>query len=71
MALVTITVEDSPNGKVKVVADPSFETMAKMEISGHGLSSAHGYALVAINAIRKMSKEQSNDLIVSLPKIGR
>ena len=71
MAKVTITFEDSPNDKVKIVSDPSFETMAKMEISGNGLSSAHGYALTAINSIRAASKKQDNSLIVELPKIGR
>lgn len=69
MAKVTITFEDSPNDKVKVVSDPSFETMAKIEISGNGLSSSHGYALTAINAIREASKKEGS-LIVGLPKIG-
>ena len=71
MARVTITIEDSPDGKVKIVSDPSFDTIAKMEISGHSLSAAHGYALVCINAVRKVSKEMANELKVFLPRIGR
>jgi hypothetical protein len=68
---ITITIEQVPGGAVKVVSDPSFETMARMELSGEGLSSANAYALIAINAIRKASKQadaEKRGLIVEIPK---
>lgn len=68
---VTLTFTDTPDGKVKVVSDPSFETMCQMEISGHGLSSANGYALLAINAIRKAAKSKDIDQKVFIPRIGK
>lgn len=68
---VTLTFEDKPDGKVSVTSDPSFETMCQMEISGHGLSSANGYALVAINAIRNASKSKEIDNKVYIPRIGK
>lgn len=73
MAKITITIEDNQvTGGVKVVSDPSFESMAKMDNSGEGLTSAHGYALTAINHIRKVAKENTRDrssLKVNIPKI--
>lgn len=56
MARITITIEDLPQNKVKIEMNPNFETMMKMEISGSKMTSAHGYALCAVNAIRKESK---------------
>jgi hypothetical protein len=71
MARVVITIEDQPNGTVKVVAEPNFATMAQMTASGHELTSAHGYALRALNSIREAAKEQSNTLGIIIPRIGR
>lgn len=68
---VTLTFQDKPNGQVGVVSDPSFETMCQMEISGQGLSSACGYALVAINAIRKAAKSKDIDNTVYIPRTGK
>ena len=56
MAKITVVIEDLPGGKVKVACEPNFETMMKMELSGTRLTSAHGYALLALNAIRNESK---------------
>lgn len=58
MAKIVITIEDLPTKGVKVVAEPNFETMMKMQFSGYELTSAHGYALYALNAIRAESKRQ-------------
>lgn len=69
---VTITIEEQHNGFVKVVSEPSFETMAKMELSGEGLSSANAYALTAINAIRKASKQadlEKRGILIELPRV--
>jgi hypothetical protein len=71
MPKVTLTIEDLPDGKVRVVSDPTFEQMAMLEASGHPLTSAHGYALRAINSIRDASREQGNRLGIWIPKVGR
>lgn len=69
MARVVITIEDTgPNG-VRVVSEPNFETMMKMDLSGIGLTSAHGYALRALNAIRESAK--SSRLIINVPRVKR
>lgn len=70
MALVTITIEDTPDGRVRVVATPNFETMMQMNASGHSLTSAHGYALKALNAIRDESKRREPTRIW-VPPLGR
>lgn len=70
MAKVVITIEDAPNNMVKVVSEPNFETVMNMHDAGHTLTSAHGYALLALNAIRKESKKNEPTSIL-LPKVGR
>lgn len=69
MAKITITIEDLPNGKVKVVADPSFETMASMIVSGENMTSAHGYAMTCIKAVRQESKSKDPQTIIQLPRL--
>lgn len=68
MAKITITIEDLPNNAVKVVCDPTFETMMKMHLSGIGLTAAHGYAFKAINEIRRTSK-QTQILKAPIPRL--
>lgn len=70
MAKVVITIEDMPDGKVKVVSDPNFETMMVMHDSGHPLTAANGYAFTALNAIRNEAKRQGPTRIF-VPRIGR
>ncbi len=70
MAKITLTIEDTPDGNVKVVCTPSFEDMMKMETSGTALTSAHGYALFALNKIREESKRKTPTSIY-IPKLGR
>jgi len=71
MAKIVITVEDQPDGNVKVVATPNFETMMQMNASGAAkLTSAHGYALRALNAIIEGSKEKGPSQII-IPKLIR
>lgn len=67
MAKVTITIEDIGDNKVKVQATPNMETIFKMELSGETLTSAHGYAFTALNAIKKASNENSPNRIL-IPK---
>lgn len=71
MAKIVISIEDSDNGKVRVVSDPSFEKMAMMDNSGHGMTAAHGYALACINVIRTISKRSEDANVVSIPRIGK
>ena len=70
MAKVVIEIEDKPDGNVKVTCTPTFETMMKMHVSGETLTSAHGYAFQALNAIRKESKSQNPSRIL-IPRLGR
>jgi hypothetical protein len=70
MARIVITIEDTPDGKVKTVADPNFETMMQMNASGHKLTSAHGYAIRALNAMVEASKEPGDHRII-IPKLIR
>lgn len=73
MAKVTITIEDSLDGKggVKVVADPNFETIMAMDMSGSKLTAAHGYTICALNAIRQAAKMQDDQIKAKIPLIGR
>lgn len=72
MAKITITFEDAPEGKVRVQSTPTFETMAQMDLSGEHLTAAMGYAIHALNAIRKAAKDQAqSQLNIYIPKIGR
>jgi len=70
MARVIITIEDLPDGKVKVEANPNFMTMMQMKESGHEWTSAQGYALRMLNEAGKVSKGQSQNKII-VPRIGR
>lgn len=69
MARVTITIEDLPNGKVKIVADPSFEILTKITVNFSDLTSAQGYAIFALNQIRMASK--AGNINISVPKARR
>lgn len=70
MAKVTITIEDMPDGTVKADINPSFETLAKMAVSGHELTSAEGYAIACANAMRKESKK-AGPIQAMIPRLGR
>lgn len=70
MAKVIIEIEDKIiEGKVKTTLTPSIEELLKKLDSGHGLTSAEGYALVAANAIREASKS-IDPLKISVPSLG-
>lgn len=67
MAKITFTIEDQPNGSVKTVANPNFETLAMKINSGHEITPAEGYALAAINRIVQVSKdneEKTNKIFI-------
>lgn len=72
MAKITITIEDTATGGVKIVSDPTFETMAKMIVSGSSdHTSAHGYALSMIKTAREVSKDAGPTQKIWLPKVKR
>lgn len=71
MAKITLSFEDT-DGRVKVTSEPSFETMMKMNMSGESLTSAHGYALAAINHIKKLSHDKDQpSTIIKVPQVKR
>jgi hypothetical protein len=67
----TITIEDMPDGSVKIETTPTFETLMMMQQSGNGWTSAHGYLLSAINRFKTISRSQASGIIVPVPRIGR
>lgn len=72
MAKITITITDLPEGGVSTVADPNFETIMKMAVSGENLTSAHAYAISALRHILGKSKElNEKDKLIKIPKLGR
>lgn len=71
MAKVTITIEDTPNGMVSVKAEPTFETMAKANMSGNGLTSAQGYAVSALLHVRLAAKKQKSSLGLTFPRVRK
>lgn len=61
MPKAIITIEDQPNGKVKIAATPNFTEIVKMDLSGHALTPALTYALKMLNAALEMSRENNPD----------
>lgn len=70
MAKIVITIEDTPRGTVKTHVDPSYELMMKITVNSNDLTPAHVYALAAINAMRKMSKE-AKPVNILIPRVRR
>jgi hypothetical protein len=68
MAKVTIVIEDRPNGGVSCTADPNFETIMAMDMSGTGWTSAHGLAMHILNLVWKKFKTKNNSPLI-LPGI--
>lgn len=69
MAKITITIEDVGD-KVRVVSDPTFETMMMRHVSGNPFTAAHGYAFKALNAIREESRSRA-PIGIYIPKLGK
>lgn len=66
MAKITITIEDEPGNRVKVVTEPSNETLL-MKIASHGpgsLTSAEAYCLFVSRQLREESKRQGSTAIM-------
>lgn len=70
MSKLVITIEDVPGGGVKIMSQPSNETLLMKINSGDGVTAAEAYALRAMRAIREDAKSQGQ-LIAPVPRIGR
>ena len=71
MAKVVIEIEDMPGNRVSVKATPNFETICKMDLSGHTLTSAHGYAVAMLNTARQISKSNDPKNVILIPRVGK
>lgn len=67
---ITITIEDMPDGTVKVVSNPTADHMI-IDVTEHRSTAAQGYALGMLNRAREMSRDISSNLIVKVPRVGR
>ena len=72
MAKVTITVEDKPNGHVKITVDPPVANLMQMVANRNvQLTAAEGYVLFAVRQMREESNNRKTQgLIVRIPRIG-
>lgn len=69
MSTIIITVEDMPNGNVSIKANPTFEEIAKKDLSGETLTNADGYAIAMLNRARQIGKSTESTNLVQIPKI--
>lgn len=69
MAKIVFTLEDKPDGGVKVELEPTAETLLR-KIASHGpnsLTSAEGYAMFLVNRLREEGKRKNPTIIVAVP----
>jgi hypothetical protein len=59
MAKVTITIEDRPDGRVSIKAQPNFETLMQKDMSGATWTSAEGMAVFILNRVFQHSKQKA------------
>jgi len=69
MAKIVITIEDMPNGNVSIKASPTFEEIAKKDLSGETLTNADGYAIAMLNRARQIGKSTESTNLIQIPKI--
>lgn len=69
MAKIVITIEDMPNGNVSIKSNPTFEDIAKKDLSGETLTNADGYAIAMLNRARQIGKSKESTNLVQIPKI--
>lgn len=70
MGTVKIEIEDLPNGKVRVVMTPPAEMLYDKINAGYDCTSAEGYGMLAVRAIREESKKEGS-LIIKVPRKGK
>lgn len=61
MAKITITVEDTERGTVRVVPTPSCKEIARIVSRGQDLTPAHEYALEMIKTAMKIAHAAENE----------
>jgi hypothetical protein len=68
---IIIEIEDLPGDKVRIVSNPTGETLMKMIQSGEEQTSAMGYAIGLLNKAREISKLADKDkkLMIQMPKV--
>jgi hypothetical protein len=73
MSKIVITIEDQPGNRVAIHCKPLAQEMIQAAANGHSMTSAEGYALLMLRAVREESKrmEQKGEkgLIIRLPKL--
>jgi hypothetical protein len=60
MAKVTITIEDTPDGGVRIVADPTIQQLSEWKVEGRNQSAAHDYAFCMTQVALKLSEQFSD-----------
>lgn len=63
LSRVVITIEDLPDGRCAIAADPTWQTLRDKHASGHGLTAAEGYAFRAFRAVHEESRKEEKKLI--------
>jgi hypothetical protein len=71
MPKVIIVIEDTEDGRVRMVSNPSYADMAERAINGHDASAAEGYAMNMLRIFWSEQKERMKEkkLGVALPKL--
>lgn len=69
MAKITITIEDAPDGSVRLVSNPTMETFFKMDLSGSTLTPSQTYALAMLNRAREVSRQRSDQVAIHIPRV--
>ena len=54
---------------MKCTANPTFETLLRKAASGHEVTSAEAFAMLAMTTVREQSKKNSKaDSVIEIPK---
>ena len=69
MAKVVITIEDKDNGNVSVKANPDFDTLMKMDMSGSGWTGSQGIAFACLGWLWRALKSPEANNIVKIPRL--
>lgn len=73
MSQITITLIDRPGNRVEVKVNPLAQTLIEAAANGHTMTSAEGYALLAIRAIReesqRMQQRGEKGMIIQIPRL--
>lgn len=69
MSKILISLEDMPNGTVKMVSEPGFaDIMEMMCIEKRSLTAAEGYAMHVLTIIHNEKNKKSNKIKLKLPR---